>query len=63
MLSIAVLRRPQGDGYSAPGAMIVFFERDVPYSAAHRDLHELPGGNLILYSEGSPLELPAVRRQ
>lgn len=28
----------------------VFFERDVPYYAAHRDLHELPGGELVLYS-------------
>ena len=34
----------------ARGHYIVFFERDVPYYAAHRDLHELPGGKLILYS-------------
>ena len=33
----------------AKGHCIVFFERDVPYYAAHRDLHELPGGKLILY--------------
>jgi spore maturation protein CgeB len=32
------------------GHEIVFFERDVPYYAAHRDLHELPGGKLVLYS-------------
>jgi len=30
---------------------IVFFERDVPYYALHRDFHELPGGRLILYSD------------
>lgn len=30
---------------------VVFFERDVPYYAQHRDLHELPGGELILYSD------------
>ncbi|MFN2475467.1 MAG: glycosyltransferase [Chthoniobacterales bacterium] len=35
----------------ARGHYVVFFERDVPYYAAHRDLHELPGGKLILYSD------------
>jgi spore maturation protein CgeB len=34
----------------ARGHHIVFFERDVPYYSAHRDLHELPGGKLIFYS-------------
>src|SRR4051812_5711683 len=33
------------------GHQIVFFERDVPYYAAHRDLHALPGGELCLYSD------------
>jgi spore maturation protein CgeB len=33
------------------GHDIVFFERDVPYYASHRDLHELPGGNLKFYQE------------
>jgi spore maturation protein CgeB len=31
------------------GHQVVFFERDMPYYAAHRDLSELPGGELILY--------------
>src|SRR5947209_8560722 len=31
------------------GHEVVFFERDVPYYAAQRDLPELPGGKLILY--------------
>jgi spore maturation protein CgeB len=31
------------------GHTVVFFERDVPYYAAHRDLNELPGGRLVLY--------------
>jgi spore maturation protein CgeB len=35
---------------SRRGARIVFFERDVPYYSAHRDLSELPGGELELYS-------------
>src|SRR5690348_9060841 len=30
---------------------VVFFERDVPYYAEHRDLAELPGATLVLYRE------------
>ncbi|HEX2638153.1 MAG TPA: glycosyltransferase [Gemmatimonadales bacterium] len=37
----------------ALGHSVVFFERDVPYYAAHRDLAELPGGRLVLYPEWS----------
>jgi spore maturation protein CgeB len=33
------------------GHRVTFFERDVPYYAGNRDLHELPGGNLILYDQ------------
>jgi spore maturation protein CgeB len=33
------------------GHRVVFFERDVPYYAFHRDLHELPGGELVLYPD------------
>jgi spore maturation protein CgeB len=33
------------------GHEVVFFERDVPYYAAHRDLNELPGGTLVLYRQ------------
>lgn len=34
------------------GHYVVFFERDVPYYAKHRDLHELPGdGDLHLFSD------------
>jgi spore maturation protein CgeB len=33
------------------GHRVIFFERDVPYYAAHRDLQEIPGGRLILYPE------------
>lgn len=31
------------------GHQVIFFERDVPYYAAHRDVTELPCGELILY--------------
>src|SRR5919109_2749438 len=43
------------------GHRIVFFERDVPYYAAHRDLYEIPGGELVLYSEWEDV-LPVARR-
>jgi spore maturation protein CgeB len=43
------------------GHRVEFFERDVPYYAANRDLHELPGGRLHLYREWGEA-LPAARR-
>lgn len=36
---------------AAMGHRVVFFERDAPYYASHRDLCELPGGGLVLYAE------------
>ena len=33
------------------GHSIVFYEHDVPYYAATRDLREVPGGQLVLYRE------------
>ena len=44
------------------GHAITFFERDVPYYAAHRDLRQLPGGQLALYSDWAGIE-PEARRQ
>jgi spore maturation protein CgeB len=38
---------------------VVFFERDVPYYAEHRDLAELPGASLILYREWSRIAAQA----
>ena len=35
----------------ARGVRVVFFERDVPYYSEHRDLSELAGGRLVLYSD------------
>ncbi|MFL6538726.1 MAG: glycosyltransferase [Chthoniobacterales bacterium] len=43
------------------GHDVVFYERDVPYYAAHRDMHELPGGRLALYSEWSDMSAAATR--
>src|ERR1043165_5774084 len=36
---------------AARGHKVVFFERDVPYYAAHRDLTELRGVEVLLYSD------------
>ncbi|PWU07210.1 MAG: glycosyltransferase [Terriglobia bacterium] len=44
------------------GWQVAFFERDVPYYAASRDLTELPGGgDLILYRDWNEV-LPLARR-
>lgn len=44
------------------GHTVVFFEKDVPYYASHRDLHELPGGGeLKLYSEWKDVAAQARR--
>lgn len=44
------------------GHTIIFFEKDVPYYAAHRDLTELSGGGeLLLYSNWNDV-LPDARR-
>ncbi len=33
------------------GHRVVFYERDVPFYAANRDLHAVPGGELVLYGD------------
>jgi spore maturation protein CgeB len=40
---------------------VVFFERDVPYYAANRDLFELPRGELILYAAWQDVIAAALR--
>ena len=45
------------------GHQVVFFERDVPYYATHRDMTELPGGGrLHLYPRWSEV-LPLAKRE
>ncbi|HYG63398.1 MAG TPA: glycosyltransferase [Thermoanaerobaculia bacterium] len=44
------------------GHRVVFFERDVPYYAVHRDLRELPGTDLVLYPDWESV-LPRARRE
>ncbi len=43
------------------GHTIVFFERDVPYYAAHRDLQEWPDGELCLFGEWADV-IPLARK-
>jgi spore maturation protein CgeB len=43
------------------GHRVVFFERDVPYYARHRDLFQLPAGELILYPDWLLAKRTAVR--
>ncbi|HEX9941663.1 MAG TPA: glycosyltransferase [Thermoanaerobaculia bacterium] len=44
------------------GHRVVFFERDVPYYAIHRDLQELPGTDLRLYASWEEV-FPAARQE
>jgi spore maturation protein CgeB len=41
------------------GVEVVFFERDVPYYAHHRDLWALPAGQLVLYPDWAAVEARA----
>jgi hypothetical protein len=43
------------------GHHVTFFERDRPYYAAHRDVTELPGGELVLYDAWDDV-LPRAQR-
>src|SRR5438128_213894 len=43
------------------GHLVVFFERDVPYYASHRDLWTLPYGRLHLYSSWDATQAVAIR--
>src|SRR5439155_1700213 len=43
------------------GHTVVFFERDTPYYTEHRDMTELAGGELVLYSDWDRI-LPLARK-
>ncbi|MBA4149775.1 MAG: glycosyltransferase [Verrucomicrobia bacterium] len=43
------------------GHEIVFFEKDVPYYAGHRDLWGIPGGELVIYSDWNDVR-PLARK-
>jgi spore maturation protein CgeB len=42
------------------GHHVVFFERDVPYYAGNRDLYEIPGGDLLFYSDWNTIRTRAL---
>jgi spore maturation protein CgeB len=58
----ATLWRGLARALARRGHHIVFFERDVPYYAANRDLTEIPGGELVLYEHWRDV-LPRARRE
>jgi spore maturation protein CgeB len=41
---------------AARGHWVTFFEKDLPYYAAHRDMDKLEGGRLVFYSDWKSLE-------
>jgi spore maturation protein CgeB len=47
--------------FAKRGHDVVFFERDVPYYAAHRDLRELEHGQLRLYADWADVRHDAAR--
>jgi spore maturation protein CgeB len=57
----ATLWRGLSAALSRRGHRVIFFERDVSYYAATRDLFELPGGELILYGTWKEV-MPVARR-
>jgi spore maturation protein CgeB len=58
----ATLWRGLARALARRGHHIVFFERDVPYYAANRDLTKIPGGELVLYEHWRDV-LPRARRE
>lgn len=58
----AVLWRALIRALAGRGHWTVFFERDVPYYSAHRDLTDLDGGRLVLYRDWVET-LPEARRE
>src|SRR3954467_7491003 len=58
----ATLWRGLWHAWTAMGHDIVFFERDVPYYAANRDLTQMPSGELVLYPDWQEIA-PRARRE
>ena len=58
----AVLWRALIRALAAQGHRTVFFERDVPWYAEHRDLTEIEGGRLVLYADWNEIR-PAAPRE
>ncbi len=57
----ATLWRGLAKALGRRGHHVTFFERDVPYYAQNRDLHDLPGDGLVLYPEWETVKARAKR--
>jgi spore maturation protein CgeB len=57
----ATLWRALLGAFAKRGHDVIFFERDVPYYAAHRDLRELEHGQLRLYADWEDVRADAKR--
>src|SRR5690349_4990798 len=57
----ATLWRGVANALARRGHSLVFFERDVPYYAEHRDLRRVPNGELVLYRDWAEV-LPLARK-
>ncbi len=57
----AVLWRALIRALAAQGHRTVFFERDAPWYAEHRDLTEIDGGRLVLYADWDDIRPVAMR--
>jgi spore maturation protein CgeB len=57
----ATLWRGLAGALAKKGHRVVFFERDVPYYAEHRDYTEIPGGELVIYPDWAGT-VPVARR-
>ncbi|MBA4136249.1 MAG: glycosyltransferase [Opitutus sp.] len=57
----ATLWRALCRALAARGHDVTFFEQDRPYYAAHRDLHEMPGGRLVFYAAWEQVRPIAAR--
>ncbi len=58
----ATLWRSLAHALARGGHRLTFFERDVPYYAQHRDLHEVPGGELLMYPSWDAIRETATDR-
>lgn len=58
----ATLWRGLWRALASRGHRLVFFEKNVPYYSAHRDLATLPGGDLIFYPQWEEI-LPRAERE
>ncbi|TGD95034.1 CgeB family protein [Methylobacterium nonmethylotrophicum] len=57
----ATLWRALSRALARRGHSVVFYERDLPFYAAHRDLTAIPNGRLVLFSDWAEIRAQAAR--